>query len=143
MKKLLRSCLSFFVVFVFLFSSVPSPLLNTPVSAHERARLVPAIFGQYEDQEEKKEQDSPSVQILKKVQEIINGWLKSINDRIEEEDVTGLEVRFLEILRSILEWVKGKIDAEIAGSKGSRGQKSESCPIRVTWRMRSPGFVRG
>jgi hypothetical protein len=51
------------------------------------------------------------------LREKLDEWLKSINDRIESEDVSRLEVRFLEILRSILGWVREKIDAKIASSE--------------------------
>jgi hypothetical protein len=57
--------------------------------------------------------DSHYVQVLKQLQEKLDEWLKSLNERIESEDITRLEVRFLEILRSVLEWIKEKIDAKI------------------------------
>ena len=69
-----------------------------------------------EDKEEKEQEDTNPIILLKKLQEILDGWLKSINEKIESEDVTTIEVRFLEILRSILEWIKEKIDAKIESS---------------------------
>jgi hypothetical protein len=43
----------------------------------------------------------------------VDAWLKSLNEKIEREDITRFEVRFYEILRNILEWVKEKIDSKI------------------------------
>jgi hypothetical protein len=67
---------------------------------------------QYKEGGEKKEEkDTYMIQLLKDLKQVVDGWLKSINDQIEREDVTRFKVRFLEILRSILEWVKDKIDS--------------------------------
>jgi hypothetical protein len=63
------------------------------------------------------EADPHMVQILKEIQRKLDEWLKSLNERIEREDVTRFEVRFLEILRNILEWVKEKVDAKIESSE--------------------------
>jgi hypothetical protein len=73
-------------------------------------------------QEKKSEEPEPHhIQMLKQFKMKIEGWLKDINERIESEDVTRFEVRFLEILRSILEWVRDKMDdwiqSETAKSK--------------------------
>lgn len=77
-------------------------------------------------EEEKKEQSDPHmIQILKEIQSTLDEWLKSLNRRIESEDVTRFEVRFLEILRSILEWMKEKVDARIESSEQERPQKKE------------------
>ena len=74
-------------------------------------------LAQNPEKEEKKEEDSQYIALLKQVKEKVDGWLKSINERIEKEDVTRLEVRFLEILRNILEWVKEKIDSKLESLK--------------------------
>jgi hypothetical protein len=58
-------------------------------------------------------QESHYVQLMKQLRMKVDGWLKELNQRIESEDVTRFEVRFLEILRSFLEWVGEKIDAQI------------------------------
>lgn len=70
-----------------------------------------------EKEEQKGEADPYTVSLLKQLREKIDGWLKSINERIEKEDITRFEVRFLEILRSILEWVRGKIDSKLESLK--------------------------
>jgi hypothetical protein len=67
-------------------------------------------------------QDSHYVQVMKQLRTKVDGWLKDLNQRIEREDVTRFEVRFLEILRSFLEWVGEKIDAQIE-SEGKKPKK--------------------
>jgi len=57
------------------------------------------------------------LQILKEIQKKLDEWLKSLNETIESEDVSRFKVRFLEILRNILEWVKEKVDAKIESSE--------------------------
>jgi hypothetical protein len=59
---------------------------------------------------------------------MVDGWLKSINEEIEDEDVTRFKVRFLEILRSLLEWVKGKIDSWLENSE--KDMKEQGAPLR-------------
>jgi len=63
------------------------------------------------------EKDSMMIDLLKQLKQIVDGWLKSINEKIEDEDVTRFKVRFLEILRSILEWMKEKIDSWLETSE--------------------------
>ncbi len=66
----------------------------------------------------KGEQDSHYIQLMKQLKIKVDDWLKDINQRIEKEDVTRFEVRFLEILRSLLEWIGEKIESQIeAGEK--------------------------
>ncbi len=84
----------------------------------EGVRATPAIFGRMEEKEQKEEQDPHMIQLLKLISGKLEEWLKALNERIEREDVTRLEVRFLEILRNVLEWIKEKIDARIESSKG-------------------------
>jgi hypothetical protein len=55
--------------------------------------------------------------VLKEIQKKLDEWLKKLNERIESEDITRFEVRFLEILRNILEWIKEKIDAKIESAE--------------------------
>jgi hypothetical protein len=76
-------------------------------------------------EEDKEESDSHYGQLLKALKEKVDGWLKSLNERIEREDVTRFEVRFLEILRNILEWVKEKIDSKIESWEEKKPGKKE------------------
>ncbi len=140
MKKWIGPFVSVLLVTILVYSMAP---FRPPVekgSADAAIKPVPAIFGTMDDPEEKKEEDSHMVQILRRVQEALDGWLKSLNERIESEDITRLEVRFLEVLRSVLEWVKGKVDAEIESSKGQKKGKTTFLEIeRSTW----PRLTRG
>jgi hypothetical protein len=81
------------------------------------------ILTQDTEAEEKSEEDSHYIALLKQIKEKVDGWLKSINERIEREDVTRLEVRFLEILRNILEWVKEKIDSKLESLEEKKPKK--------------------
>ena len=78
-----------------------------------------------QDTEKEAKGDTYSIALLKQIREKVDGWLKSLNERIEREDITRFEVRFYEILRDILEWVKEKIDARIESSEEKRPKKKE------------------
>jgi len=66
-----------------------------------------------QDEKEGGETDPHLIQILKEIQKKLDEWLRKLNDRIEKEDVTRFGVRFLEMIRNVLEWVKEKVDAKI------------------------------
>jgi hypothetical protein len=92
----------------------------------EEGQIVPT---QYKGGGEKGEgKDSVMTELLKELKQKVDGWLKSINEEIEEEDVTRFKVRFLEILRSILEWVKEKIDSWLETSE--RDMREKGGPLR-------------
>ena len=74
------------------------------------------------------EKDPIETQLLKELKQIVDGWLKSINEEIENEDVTRFKVRFLEILRSILEWLKDKIDSWLETSE--KDMREKGGPLR-------------
>ena len=80
------------------------------------------VWAQNRGGEGKGEQDSHYVQLMRQLRTKVDAWLKDLNQRIESEDVTRFEVRFLEILRSFLEWVGEKIDAQIE-SEGKKPKK--------------------
>ena len=95
------------------------------------------------EQEEKKEEVDPHyLQFLKKFREQLDEWLKSLNERIESQDVTRFEVRFLEILRHILEWVKEKVDAKIEYYE-KLPEKKKRDVFRETFERYSPFSVKG
>jgi hypothetical protein len=72
--------------------------------------------------------DTFMIDLLKELKQTVDGWLKSINEKIEDEDVTRFKVRFLEILRSILEWVKEKIDSWLETSE--KDMREKGGPLR-------------
>jgi len=132
MKKWTGLLVSFFLI-VGMGSAFLSPVIvkkeTTKGTKSEGYRVLPV------QEEEKKEQADPHmIQILKEIQRKLDEWLKSLNDRIESEDVTRLEVRFLEILRNILEWIKEKVDAKIESSEKGRPIKKERGMFRETRR---------
>lgn len=89
--------------------------------------------------EEKKETDPHMLLVWKEIQKKLDEWLKSINERIESEDVTRLEVRFLEVLRNILEWIKEKVDAKVdAGEKTKPERKKGRGLFRETHQKNQP-----
>jgi hypothetical protein len=116
MKKWIGPCISVLLVAALIYVSGPFQGSRETVPEYAGVKKIPVIFGQVDEQGEKKNEDSAYIALLKKLQEVLDGWLKSLNERIESEDITRLEVRFLEMLRSILEWVKGKIDAKVGPS---------------------------
>ena len=76
------------------------------------------VYAQVMEKEgEREKADSYEISLLKQLKVKVDGWLKSLNERIEREDITRFEVRFLEISRNILEWVKEKIDAKLESSE--------------------------
>jgi len=142
MKKWVGPILSLlFVVALIYFFGFPRS--ETPVAHYEGIRTVPTIFGRMEEKEGKEEQDSHYIQVLKMLKEEIDGWLKSLNEKIEQEDIARYEVRFYEILRSILEWIREKIDAKIAASE-KKPQRTEIRGATREARLKgSPGFAWG
>ncbi len=91
----------------------------------ERAGIEkPRIF-LTQDTEKEGKGDTYSIALLKQMREKVDEWLKSLNEKIEREDITRFEVRFYEFLRNILEWVKEKIDAKIGSSEEQRPEKRE------------------
>ena len=119
------------LIVVLIFISSPYYGSKKVAILDKGARTIPAIFGKMDDEEKKEQQDSYYIILLKKAREGLDGWLKSINERIESEDVTKIEVRFLEILRSILEWIREKIDAKIESSPPQEQQTERVWSFRA------------
>jgi hypothetical protein len=87
----------------------------------EEAQVV--LTQDREGGEKKGEKDTVLIDLLRQLKQTVDGWLKSINEKIEDEDVTRFKVRFLEILRSFLEWVKEKIDSWLEASEKDMREK--------------------
>jgi hypothetical protein len=135
-----------FILFCFLLTPSLLNYSNFNISKSSAANKEKRggyriVLTQETEREEKKEEDSQYIALLKQIQEKVDGWLKSINERIEREDVTRLEVRFLEILRNILEWVKEKIDSKLESLKEKKPKESG---LRRETDLRYPlSFKRG
>jgi hypothetical protein len=133
MKRWIGPLLLFIFLLVSIWTSRFFHEPNTFIGDHKEDRIV---LTQLKERNEKKEEtDSNFVQILKELKVTVDGWLKSLNDRIEREDITRFEVRFLEILRSILEWVKEKIDSQLESPKKElpekKGEKIQETHLEV------------
>ena len=117
MKKWIVPLLSLLLITVLLLISSPFNVFKAPI-AKGRKEERPRILILLTQDEGKEEQTDPHfILILKRLREKLDEWIKSLNERIENEDITRLEVRFLEILRSILGWVREKVDAKIESSE--------------------------
>lgn len=139
MKKWIVPLLSLLLIAVLLSISYPFNIFK-PSMTKKGSEEKPGIL--LTRDEGKKEQADPHlILVLKRLREKLDEWLKSINDRIESENITRLEVRFLEILRSILEWVREKVDAKIESSEKEKSQKSERGFFRET-RQRVLPFLK-
>ena len=125
MKKWIGVLISLFLILVvgigWVSGSFSILKKTTPQAAKsEGYRVVPI-----QDETEKGKTDPYMVQVLKEIQKKLDEWLKSLNESIESEDVSRFKVRFLEILRNILEWVKEKVDAKIESSEKKKSIKKE------------------
>ncbi len=130
------------IIFVFVLLLSSTILSGVPTSLGGEGReKFPTVYLQVEKKEE--ETDSHYIQLLKKVQEKLDEWLKSINDRIEKEDITRFEVRFLEILRNLLEWTKEKVDEKIESSKGKKPPKKRKGIFEETHQRHFSYFGKG
>jgi len=122
MKKWIVPLLSLLLIAFLLLISSPFNLLKASMTKKESGKKPGILFIQDEG---KNEQTDPHlILILKRLREKLDEWIESVNDRIESEDVSRLEVRFLEILRSILGWVREKVDAEIASSEKEKPRET-------------------
>ncbi len=99
---------------------------KSPCPKEDLREKAQTVLTQRAEKDEKKEGTDPYwLQTLIQLQEQLDEWLKSLNERIESKDVSRIEVRFLEILRNILEWVKEKVDAKIDSSRGKRHRRKK------------------
>ena len=119
MKKWIGPILSFFLVLILGIGLISGSFsfLKTEIPNETKTEGYRIILTQDEKGEKRGETDPHLILILKEIQKKLDEWLKKLNERIESEDITRFEVRFLEILRNILEWIKEKIDAKIESAE--------------------------
>jgi predicted RND superfamily exporter protein len=128
-----------------LFVSAASDIFR-PVSTEKENVGQPRILLIQDREKEEKEggQDTYYIALLKQIREKVDEWLKSLNEKIEREDITRFKVRFYEILRNILEWVKEKLDAKIESSEEQKPKKRDKEGLLRETRQRfSPHFEIG
>ncbi len=132
MKKWIGLLVSLFLI-IGMVSAFLSPAISKKGTANKTKSEGYRIL-LVQDEEKKEQTDPHMIQVLKEIQRKLDEWLKSLNERIESEDITRFEVRFLEILRNILEWVKEKVDAKIESSEKEKPIKKEKGIFRETRR---------
>ncbi len=127
MKKWIGPLISLFLIFILGIGLVSGSfsILTKTIPKETKTEGYRIILTQDEKEEKKGETDPHLILILKEVQKKLDEWLKSLNERIESEDITRFEVRFLEILRNILEWIKEKVEAKIESSEKEKPIKKE------------------
>ena len=134
MRKWVGPCLAISLVLLLVFLSGPFSSSKQRVLLDGEGKERPLVLTQ-DKKAERKDDDSNFIQVLQGFQEILNGWLKSLNERIESKDVTGFEVRFLEMLRNILEWVKEKLEAQIESLKDQQRRREKGTFKDTRWRV--------
>ena len=129
MKKWIVPLLSLLLITLLLMISSPFNIFKTSTNREEGGERYRILFIQDEG---KGEQTEPHlILILKRLREKLDEWIKSIDGRIEREDITRLEVRFLEILESILRWVREKVDANIASYEKGKNKRDISNSVSI------------
>jgi tRNA U54 and U55 pseudouridine synthase Pus10 len=123
MKKWIGPFVSLLLILVFgiglVYDLFPIVKKTPPKETGSEAYQVIPI----QNEEEKGEADPHMLQLLKAIQKKLDEWLKSVNEKIESEDISRFKVRFLEIWRNILEWVKEKVDAKIESYEKEKPNK--------------------
>jgi uncharacterized membrane protein len=122
MKKWMGPLLSLFLVFIFVIGLVSGSFSWLKKEKPKEVKIEEYRMTFAQD-EKTGETDPHMLLVLKEIQKKLDEWLKAINERIESQDVTRFEVRFLEILRNILEWIKEKVDAKV--EEGEREKPKE------------------
>ena len=123
MRKWIGILLSMFIIAILLL--IPTaPDIFRPAT-DERAGIEKPRVVLTQGTEEEGKGDTYFILFLKQMREKLETWLKSLNEKIEREDITRFEVRFYEFLRNILEWVKEKIDAKIESSEEQKPEKKD------------------
>jgi hypothetical protein len=126
MKKRIGLLFSLLLIFILLGAL---GFLQDLRKGTEKNEEVQIVLTQYKEGEEKGGgKDTFTIDLLRQLKQIVDGWLKSINEQIENEDVTRFKVRFLEILRSVLEWLKDKIDSWLETSE--KDMREKGGPLR-------------
>jgi hypothetical protein len=113
MKKWIGPLLSLLLILILGIGFVSGSFSSLKPTSPGKAKTEGYSFIPVQDEKEKGDADPYMLQIWKELQKKLDEWLRKLNDRIESEDVTRFGVRFLEMIRNILEWVKEKVDAKI------------------------------
>jgi hypothetical protein len=124
MKKRFFLFFTFFFLIVMVWVSLPLEISKQVILREASGEENRGILVQVSERERGRT-DSYETALLRQLKAKVDAWLKSLNERIEREDITRFEVRFLEILRNILEWVEEKIDAKLEPLEEKKLKKEE------------------
>jgi hypothetical protein len=123
MRKWMGPLLSILLVVSLFFIPFASNIFK-PISDQKGNPRV--IFTLNTDKEGKEgSEDTYYVTFLKQTREKVDEWLDSLNKMIEQEDITHFEVRFYEISRNFLEWIRETIDAKVKSSEEKKLKQIE------------------
>jgi hypothetical protein len=140
MKKWWGLIISFFLLIGMVSFSISPNIFKKTTPRGVKSEGYQTVLVQNE--EKKGETDPHLILILKEVQKKLDEWLKKLNERIESEDITRFEIRFLEILRNFLEWIKEKVDAKIESAEKEKPTKREKKGIFREIRQRDLPFSK-
>jgi hypothetical protein len=129
MKKWIGPLISLLLILMLGMAFVSGSFSNLKQRSPGKTRTEGYTRILVQDEKEKGDTDPYMLQILKEIQKKLDDWLRKLNDRIESEDVTRFGVRFLEMIRNMLEWMKEKVDAKIESYEKEKPRKREKTQI--------------
>ncbi len=126
MRKWVGPLLSILFIVLLLFIPFASNIIK-PISDQKGNTGNHRVILTLNTDKEGKEvsEDTYYVTFLKQTREKVDEWLKSLNEKIDQEGITRFEVRFYEISRNILEWVRETIDAKVKSSEEKKLRQRE------------------
>jgi len=135
MKKWIGPLISLLMILILGIAFVSGSFSNLRQTSPGKTKTEGYTIIPIQDEKEKGDADPHMLQVWKEIQKKLDEWLTKLNDRIESEDVTRFGVRFLEMIRNILEWLKEKVDAKVESyEKGKPIRQEKSGTFRQTRR---------
>jgi len=126
MRKWVGPLLSILFVILLLFNPFASNIFKPISDQNENTGNLRVILTLNTDKEGRGgSEDTYYITLLKQSREKVDEWLKSLNEKIDQEDITHFEVRFYEISRNILEWIRETIDAKVKSSEEKKLKQRE------------------
>jgi hypothetical protein len=142
MKKWIGPLISSLLILILGIAFVSGSFSNLKQTSPGKTRTEGYSIIPVQNEKEKGDADPYMFQIWKEMQKKLDEWLRKLNDRIESEDVTRFGVRFLEIIRNVLEWIKEKVDAKIESYEKEKPiREKKSGTFRET-RREDPKFSK-
>jgi hypothetical protein len=138
MKKWIGPLVSLLLILILGIAFVSGSFSNLERTSPGKTKTGGYSIIPIQDEKEKGDTDPYMLQIWKEIQKKLDEWLRKLNDRIESEDVTRFGVRFLEIIRNILEWVKEKVDAKVESYEKEKPMRPEKSGTFRETRRQNP-----